>query len=129
MRILSSLALLLLAPAVFACENTPGHLACLEWGAPTKYVDGTSIPTNKTISYRVYRSREAATVGAFPAEQTNSTTITIAGLAVGSWCFAVTATVDGRESSLSGIACKTIRFRAPTDGAIESPSDGAIEDL
>jgi hypothetical protein len=115
------------ATALFAPGSCNRTEACLSWQAPTRYTDGTTIPSTKTISYTVYKSQNAATLGAVAQGTTQAREMKITGLAPGTWYFAVTASVDGMPSVLSNTGSKLIRKPAPTEGAIEAPSDGAIE--
>lgn len=104
-----------------------GHLACVSWKASPGWTDGTTYAPGTVVTYTVYKAQSPSLLGSQIAATTTSLEVTLSGLAPGVWYFAVTATADGKVSSLSGIASKRIRNRAPTEGSIERPTDGAIE--
>jgi hypothetical protein len=114
-------ALLLLNPG--ACNNTE---ACLSWSA-SKYSDNSTIPPDVTVLYTVYRSPNPGLLGSMIVTQTTARQLKVTGLPPGVWYFAVAASVDGMQSALSTAVSKQIRKPAPTDGAIERPTDGALE--
>lgn len=99
--------------------------ACLSWTPPTHYTDGTAIPANAAMTYRIYR-RTNTIMTALP-NTTAGTSIKLINQPRGEQCYAVTAIIGGSESVLSNIGCKMIRFPGPTDGGIERPTDGGIE--
>ena len=114
------LPLILIAAAV--CIGSPAIAqaaapsATLSWGPPTQYVDGTTIPSGTTITYNVYQGRTATTLGTTPAATgVTAVTDTIAtGLMDGvTYCWAVTAVVNGLESAQTPAVCKTFPPAAP----------------
>ncbi len=116
--------LLVSGNAVAACA---GHLACLSWSASPGWTDGTSYAPGTVVTYTVYKATDPSLLGSQIAATTTNLSATLTGLAPGVWYFAVTASADGKTSVLSGIVQKRIRNRAPTEGSIERPTDGAIE--
>lgn len=115
--------------AALAPEECPRTAACLSWTPPTTYTDNTPIPADKTITYTVYRGTTAENVGATPVGTTTARTMIVPNPSntTQTYFFAVTATVDGAQSSLSNTASKLVRAPGPTDGRIEGPTDGGIE--
>ena len=99
--------------------------ACLSWGRPLQYIDGTAIPATVEITYRVYRRTNGIMTAL--ANTTTGTAIKLINQPRGEQCYAVTAIIGGNESALSNMSCKFIRFPGPTDGSIERPTDGGIE--
>lgn len=128
-RLLFGLALLLFASASAACPNpVPATVACLTWVAPTTYTNGAPIPAGKVITYTVYRGTAANAITE-RIGTTTALTMTVPNNRnrTETQFFNVTATVDSVESDRSNSASKLVRAPGPTDGRIESPSDGAIE--
>jgi hypothetical protein len=106
------------ASLVAAC---PADRACLSWTAPTRNVDNS--PIRLPITYRVYRiGSPIVLVGTTQAQS-----FVVTQQPSGQQCFVVTANTIGGESEFSNQACKFLRPSAPTDGAIEALSNGAIE--
>lgn len=95
---------------------------CLTWVASDKYEDGTLIPAGKTITYKAYRDTPRTVIAT-----TTALAARVPNQPRGVQYYFVTATVDGSESKDSGRMPKTIRFSGPTQGAIEAPTDGAVE--
>lgn len=97
----------------------PGSSACLYWQASTQWTDGTPITTE--VTYTVFR-------GSIAVGTTKLLALILGPEPTGNQCYTVTATAEGKTSVPSNQACKLIRPAAPTEGAIEAPSDGGIED-
>jgi hypothetical protein len=91
-----TLASLFAAPAVFAVDST------LTWKPVTQYTDNTAI--TKPVTYNVYQNKGATPI----VSGLTVLTHVIKGHAYGTFCFAVTATVEGVESDRSTEGCKTV---------------------
>lgn len=73
--------------------------AVLEWGAPTQYVDGTSIPAGTVIKYDIYLD------GKF-FNTTTQTSFFAAGYTSAVGCFTLRAIIAGVSSDPSISKCK-----------------------
>lgn len=113
--------------SALAPGECPRTAACLSWTPPATFIDGSAITA--PITYNVYRGPTADAAGLTRVATTNATSIVIPNSTqqTQTFYFAVTASVNGVESSLSNSAYKLLRAPGPTDGRIEGPSDGAIE--
>lgn len=126
---LAVMGMLLFGPPyeeVIAQQSCPSSQACLTWSAPTQFTDSTSIPSSATITYRIYRRTGTGPLVALQPD-ISTRAATLANQPRGSNSYYVTAIVGGAESAPSNVVVKTIRFGGPTEGAIEAPTDGAIE--
>lgn len=106
--------------------------ALLAWSAVTTNTDGT--PVTQTITYRIYAGHSGILKNNIA--ETTDTSILLLDEPLGERCYQVTAYVKDTslpdhglslESELSEERCKVMRPPAPTEGAIEAPSDGGIE--
>jgi hypothetical protein len=116
--------LLLLA---FVCSigqaACPSSSACLSWRASTRWLDINGVdagPITSEVTYILYR-------GDFAIGSTKLLAIIFGPEPVGNQCYRVIAMAEGKTSSFSTQTCKLIRPAAPTEGAIEAPTDGSIE--
>jgi hypothetical protein len=86
--------------------------AKITFSRPAQYVDGTAIPANVTVTYRVYQGEKGqpktavATIGDSPA------TITTGLQAGKEYCWQITAIANGVESDRSNEGCKSFPFLA-----------------
>lgn len=121
------LALVLLPVASFACPpKVPSDRACVHWTPPTKNTDGSTL-TNLS-GYRIYFGTSPSALTLVAPTGASNVEATIIPPKVGTWYFAVAAVAStGAESAKTNPVSKLIRLPAPTDGAIEKPSDGSIE--
>lgn len=99
---------------------------CFVVERPTKNTDGTTLPASTSLIYKVYRG-ESGKPKVFIA-QSAALTFCIPKQPAGIQCYELTAVDATGESPHTNQACKIVRFPGPSDGKIESPSDGAIED-
>lgn len=105
--------------------SSAGGPVRLAWDAPTQMVNGD--PITETRRYRVHRRNPDGTFVA--VLETGMLAADLSREPVGEQCYAVQTVLDPSqaESVLSNAACKVVRIPAPSDGAIERPTDGAIE--
>lgn len=99
--------------------------ACVAWRAAPGWSDGTPFAAGTQVSYNVY-SQMGNQVPVLRGT-TQGLEIRIVGLPPGRHFFFIRTVVGLVESLNSNIAEKMIRFPGPTDGSIEAPRDGAIE--
>lgn len=119
-RFYLSLSILALALIGIAAVNE-AHAGSLQatWTAPTSNTDGTAIPATGAGSITKYTLYYGLCVGsALPATPTKldvtALTVTVSGLAPGTWCTAVTATnTFGQESAQTNVATKVILAPTP----------------
>lgn len=82
--------------------------ATLTWVAPTKYTDGTTIPSTVALSYSVYQGLQGAAKTKVAAGVVPLTYSVTTGLSPNTTvCWEVTTTAGGQESARSVEACKT----------------------
>lgn len=114
--------------AKVAQPSSGPRAALLVWQAPTKFVNETDIPGSPPIQYRVYRGISETACGA-QLQYTEALTMLLDNQPLGKQCYCVSAVwvPTAEESEKTGPSCKTMRIAAPTEGAIEKPSDGSIE--
>lgn len=105
-----------------ATPSCPSTDVCLSWTPPTKFTDGTAIPSGTAITYKVYRDGGSSSIAVVTASSTR-----IPNEPRGTHQYVVTATVGAAESENSSAVSKTIRFAGPSNGSLERPTDGAIE--
>lgn len=125
-----------LAPATHPCdEKIPANVACVRWSASPGWSNSSPYLTTEVVSYELWRVSKTNVDSGFLVDSTSNLyyKTTPGQLDLGERCFVVrtkviTALGVTSFSAFSNMACKTLKFPAPTDGAIESPSDGAIED-
>lgn len=123
-----TLTLLLGAMAAFAQVHTlvcTSSQACIAWAPSSGWADGTPYPSGTIVTYYVYSQADNQ-----PPVLRGTTTgleLKIVGLPPGPHWFFVRAMVATAESANSNTAPKTIRFPGPTDGSIEAPTNGGIE--
>ncbi len=118
-----TISALLAAP--FAHAACPSTDACIAWKVSPGYTDGSKYPAGTSLQYRVYRVKDATT-GTLLATVT-SLSFTAKNEPRGVQCYVLTTVANGEEGPSSPKSCKTIRFSGPTQGAIEAPTNGAIE--
>lgn len=94
----------LVAPAVLGAQWDQVQL---DWSSPTKFVDGSLIPSGSTISYNLYAARRGETKTVIQSGIT-STGMLRTSIPVGEWCWQLTAVVGGIESDRSVEVCKKI---------------------
>ena len=128
MRLISLALLLLAVTAAQAQTHTltcTSSQACIAWRASPGWESGGPFSPGTVVTYNVYAQPENGT----PVMRGSTTglEIRIVGLPPGKYFFFVRASVAGVESINSNLATKVIRFPGPTDGAIEAPTDGGIE--
>lgn len=110
-----------------------GTELCVAWKQITTYNNGASIPPNKVVVYSVFSVGDS-----IQRAQTTTLDVKITGLKPGNRCVVVLAQVmgdglmgtpddPGPQSDPSSSKCKMIKLPAPSDGRIESPTDGGIE--
>lgn len=104
MKRLSLLLAALVAPAVLSAQ---WDQAQLDWSSPTKFVDGSLIPSGSTISYNLYAARRGETKTVIQSGITQ-TGMLRTGIPAGDWCWQLTAVVNGVESDRSVEVCKKI---------------------
>jgi hypothetical protein len=95
------------SPAAVALGGT--GTATISWSAPTQNTDGTALQgvTGYRVRYGTNPANLSASTGLLDAARSS---VDIAGLAVGTWYFAVTVRDGaGTESDLSAIVTTTIR--------------------
>jgi hypothetical protein len=111
------------------CTSTAPNVVCVEWRAPTTNDNGTPLSAaQKPLRFRLWRRLPNGDF--FPTEiGTQNLFLRVTREPLGEQCYAVSA-IDkqDRESGVSCYVCKTLRFPGPTNGSIEAPSDGSIED-
>lgn len=107
--------------------------ACLTWNAPRFYtpcdetqpVSATNcanpIPAGTVINYTVYKSRDAATLGAEIAGITTTRQLKVINLQTGMWYFAVTARIGDNTSALSNVGSKNLLPRLGKPVTLEQP--------
>lgn len=79
----------------------------LDWSSPTKFVDGSLIPSGSTISYNLYAARKGETKTVI-VSGIKDTGMLRTGIPVGEWCWQLTAVIGGVESDRSPEVCKRI---------------------
>lgn len=84
--------------------------ASLSWAVPTQYTDGSSLPRDDLLGYRVYHGTNASSLDRYlDIDGPATTTYEVRELGPGEHCFAITAvSVSNVESALSGVGCKRI---------------------
>lgn len=97
--------------------------ALLSWGAVTTFTDGSTI--SAPVTYRVYAGLQGAPMALIT--ELPALTLLLQNQPLGVMCYRVTAVANAVESDSSTTLCKTMRPPAPTEGAVEAPTDGAIE--
>jgi len=107
------LCLILLGCLVsFAALAQTTRTATINFTKPITYTDGTPIPANAAVTYRVYqgaRGGQKTLIGTITETQTEVSS----GLERGQeYCFQVTTVVGNEESDPSNEGCKA--FRVPT---------------
>lgn len=81
----------------------------LSWSPPTQYTDGSPLPASQISAFVIYRGSSASNLNRFAEVDSGTTRFTVNNLQSGTHYFAVTTvTVDGAESSFSGVGSKTI---------------------
>lgn len=87
--------------------------AVITFAAPTTYTDGSQIAAGTAITYDVYQAPQGQTLVRVATITGTTTTITT-GLTPGqTFCFAVTAVINGLASDRSNQACKLSAFPVP----------------
>ena len=86
--------------------NAQTRTATITFSRPTRYVDGSTIPTGTAITYNLYQGAKGSTKPKVGTITGTSTTVNT-GLPVGEVCWQVSAIANGVESGLSGEGCKT----------------------
>lgn len=140
-RLLIAVALILWAVSANAACPTKvaGNVACISWLASPGWSNNAQYAAIDQVRYTVVLVNKTTRAVIREVGTTPSLDLTTSpgSLQTGEQCFAVKTVVttpipEGgsrvAESGLSNVACKNIRPASPTDGAIERPSDGAIED-
>lgn len=119
-----------LPPPTLTCKGTE---ACVRWAPSAGWNNGPGKPITPyaagvVVSYNVYSYTVAKPARVLRAV-TQGTEVKITGLAPGETKFVVKvlASTTTSVSDDSPIASKIIRLAAPTDGKIERPTDGGIE--
>jgi hypothetical protein len=79
----------------------------LDWSSPTRFADGSLIPSTSTISYNLYAARKGETKTVI-VSGIKDTGMLRTGIPVGEWCWQLTAVVGGVESDRSAEVCKRI---------------------
>lgn len=88
--------------------------AVISFQAPTTYTDGTPIPAGTAFTYGVYQAPQGQPLVKVATITGTTTTITT-GLTPGAtFCFAVTAIINGQESAQSNQQCKLSAFPVPS---------------
>lgn len=84
--------------------------ATLSWAIPGQYTDGSALPVEQLVGYRIYHGTTSTVLNQIAQLESNSTTNhVVQQLAPGTHFFAVTAvSATGTESALSQVASKTI---------------------
>jgi hypothetical protein len=84
--------------------------ATLSWAIPGQYTDGSALPVEQLVGYRIYHGTTSTVLNQIAQLEGNSSTNhVVEQLAPGTHFFAVTAvSATGTESALSQIASKTI---------------------
>ena len=111
------LVLMVAAPFAFPASSGSRN-AMLTWTPPTQNTDGS--PIQEKLYYRIYRD------GQFLLE-TDKAEVLLTSQPIGKRCYVITARDSDSESAKSAEACKTMELDAPTEGVIERPTDGSIE--
>lgn len=109
--------------------SNPRRDACLCWQPPTQYENQTNIPATQVLTYRIYRDNALVTFPEISQAGPAQICRNLANEPPGEHAYQVTAAQANEESQRSNTATKFIRAPAPTEGAIEAPTDGGIEDL
>jgi hypothetical protein len=105
------------------CQRpVPSHCACLTWTQPTKYTDDTDISAADLLlmRYNVYRNDRLVS-------ETIYKTAYMCNEPTGTNTYHVTAKLNDEESLPSAKGTKLITLPPPSDGAIEAPTESAIE--
>lgn len=109
-----------------ACPRTS---ACISYPAVTKWTTGETVAADVVVSYEIYRQGTAG-----PRITTKALSVELQRQPAGRQCYYMVAifSKDGVDyvsspSAITDKTCKLIRSAAPTDGAIERPTDGALE--
>ncbi|MDQ2639204.1 MAG: putative Ig domain-containing protein [Pseudomonadota bacterium] len=89
----------------------PSGSATLSWTQPLQYTDGSPLPSDQLVGYRVYHGTSPGAMNEIiMVNDAASTAYTMNQLAAGTHYFAVTAvTVIGTESEWSEVGSKTIQ--------------------
>lgn len=103
-------------PSIPTVTKAIGQTATVSWTAPTTFTDGSTIPSTDTISYSVYEATQA--IGSTCTSPTFSTPVvtgvttlnwvTPAYTGPGTYCYAVTDTINGVESGFSNTVQTTV---------------------
>lgn len=78
--------------------------ATLTWSAVTQMTDGSPVPADKQVTYRIYQN-SVVVLATTPLLTFTVQNLTGPGVTV---CWKIRAVVDGRESASSNEACKTL---------------------
>jgi hypothetical protein len=145
MTMRTSSFLVLLFAAGVASAACPSGLTCLSWKGDGNYTDGKPIPANFVVTYTVHygpKSGPYTPLAGYNGSPTQALAVQFATPAKPKLCFRVTATADSPEmdkdgkltgklvkatSDFTGEVCDTVSLPPPTDGRIEAPTDGSIE--
>lgn len=95
----------------FHTSNAFSASSIITWSAPTKFVDGSLVTPNISITYNVYRSSSnlmpISSTTMIATGLTNTTYMDTDISLPGGNCYAITAVYNGIESAYSNIACKS----------------------
>jgi len=110
-----------------SCPRTD---ACLTWLPPTEYTNNAPIPAGTVIDYFVYRDTKLVVTPPIRGIAGQPMAYNLRLEPPGFRSYTVAAIVATKVSAPSSPpATKLIRAPAPTEGAIEAPTDGGIEDV
>lgn len=108
-------ALFVLA-AMATCAVQAAEPAVISFTAPTKYSDGSDIPTGTQMSFNIYQGLQGQVKVKIATITTTGTTVTT-GLVPGStYCFAATAViagVEGAQTPDTATSCKLTPLLVP----------------
>jgi hypothetical protein len=120
----ATLAFLALPSSAMAAGTTVtkviGQTAVTSWTAPTTYTDGAAIPSGTKISYTLYEgagssgSCASAQISTVVASGITTLSYTLpAATAAGTYCYDVTATVNGVASKASNVVAEVVSAPVP----------------
>lgn len=99
--------ILLLLPAIVLADT-----ATLTWTQPAANTDGSTIAAGEIISNTIYKGVKPDGTDLVFLKTIPATTTSVDIVGVGTWCYAVTATV-AVEGAKSNVVCKTVLPKIP----------------